>query len=401
MQFNYSVRTQTGKSEKGRMEAPSKAAALQLLRDQQKIIISLDEDKHLTMGWMAKPSLSFEEKMLFAKHMATMIRAGISITESLEIMLDQTVKPKNKRLFQDLIQRVNSGSTLSRSLGEYPWIFSAVFVNMVATGEESGTLDQVFEQLDSQLEKAYDLRKKVMSAFIYPAVIVGITLIMVLGIVVFVMPHIVDIFKNFDADLPLPTRIMIGLSNMLTQHPFLSLLGIAATIGLGSFVMRIKALASFWAKVILHLPVFGTLMKNVNLTRFAQTLHSLLSAGVPITKALTIVESTMTNYDYKVAVGHVRSKVEQGGKLGEAFFEDQHLFPPIFFKMLAVGEKTGSLENTTLHLASLYERSVDNITKNLSTLLEPLLLVFMAMMVGGVAISIILPIYQLPNLIQK
>jgi type IV pilus assembly protein PilC len=270
-----------------------------------------------------------------------------------------------------------------------------------ANAAVSGTLDQILDYLDEQLDKEYDLRKKVISAFIYPAVILSITLMLSLGIVFFIMPKITKIFTSFDIVLPLPTRILIGFSTLLTEKPLLTF-GTAIVLVVGGVsLLRWKALKPFWDWVSLHLPVFGRVLHYANLARFSRTLTSLLQAGMPVTKALNVISTMMTNTQYKEAVKNSAAKVEQGGQLGEAFEGQEKLFPMLAVKMLYVGERTGSLETTMKQLALLYERNVDSLTRNLTVLLEPLLLVFMGVMVGGVAISIILPIYQLPNLLSK
>lgn len=400
-QFKYSVIGANNVQEKGAIQAKNKNEAVEALRAQGKKIINLVEVKPSSFSFLNQPHLSFQEKMMFAKHMSTMIRSGIAISEALGILTEQSKKGPNRTMFNDILQRVNSGQSLSESMREYPKVFSDVFVNMVATGEESGTLDESFEYLDKQLEKEYDLRKKVGSAFIYPAVIVGITLLLVVGIVVFIMPRIINIFSTFDVVLPLPTRIMIGFSSFIVENPLFTLLGVVTFVVGCIFLMKLKKVKAFFARVILYVPIFGKLLRNVNLSRFCQTFHSLLEAGVPITKTLAIVEASLSNEDFKQSVARVKAKVQEGGSLGEAFLPEEKLFPVMFTKMISVGERTGSLGSTVEHLSRLYEKSVDDMTKNLATLLEPILLVFMAGLVGAVAISIILPIYQLPNLIGR
>ena len=286
-------------------------------------------------------------------------------------------------------------------LKKYDFIFSDLFINMIATGEKSGTLDKVLDYLDEQLDKEYDLRKKVISAFIYPVVILSITMMLSLGIVFFIMPKITKIFSSFEITLPLPTRILIGFSTLLTDKPLITFGAFFMFIALMVFLLKWKVLKPFWDWLSLHTPVFGRVLHYANLARFSRTLTSLLQAGMPVTKALNVISTMMTNTLYKEAIKNSAAKVEQGGQLGEAFEGQEKLFPVLAVKMLYVGEKTGSLETTMNQLALLYERNVDGLTRNLTVLLEPLLLVFMGMMVGGVAISIILPIYQLPNLLSQ
>lgn len=396
--FAYVLTSNTGKHEEGELVAQNRGIAIRKLQTEGKIILSCTEITKSKREWFwDKPSLSFEDKMLFTKNLAAMIKAGITIPESFEIFIDQTSNKATKKMFENILIAIKNGQTLSKSLALYKNIFSDIYINMIAVGEEAGTLEQVLQYLDTQMEKDYDLRKKVKGALIYPAVILSVTMLMALGIVFFIMPKITKIFTTFNVVLPLPTRALIWLSNNI----LLTVGAIVATIVFLIFFFKIRAVKDGWQRVSLRLPVFGKILTKTYLARFSRNLHSLLQSGLAMTRSLEIVSSTIGNKPYEKAIVSARDRVEQGGTLGDAFSYSPKLFPIIMIKMLAVGEKTGGMESATEHLADLYEKDVDNITKNLSTLLEPLLLVFMAAVVGGLALSIIMPIYQLPNLIQK
>lgn len=398
--FKYILRDEQGKRKKGTVRADSEQDASVELITESNMLISLVEVNDKQVSFWEKPHLSFEDKLMFTKHISTMIQVGITIAEAIQVLKEQSRTKNNKKMYQAIFDMIRGGNTLSASLRKYPNVFTPVFVNMIETGEESGTLETVLQYLDVQLDKEYELRKRVVSAFVYPIVIVGITLLLTLGIVLFVMPKITDIFDSFDVVLPLPTRILIGFSNILTEHPLLSILGAMVLTFLTIGMFKWKTLRPFWHKVILYIPIFGRLMHYVNLAQFARTLNSLLEAGVPITRALQITQNASTNHLYQEAIREAAEKVEKGGKLGEAFLGHENLFPPLVTQMISIGERSGSLGTASQHLAILYERNVDGMTRNLTVLLEPLLLVFMGGLVGGVAISIILPIYQLPNLIS-
>lgn len=362
--------------------------------------ISGNANKVKHVNFWEKPNMNFQEKMMFVKQLSIMIKMGTTIVESLQIIIKQTKLKKNKKMYEKIIEMIESGQTLSVSLKEYDYIFSNIFINMIKTGEESGNLEKVLEYLDIQLEKEYELRGKVISAIIYPVVIIGITLLMTLGIVIFIMPKITKIFQSFKVTLPLVTRLLIGISSFIIEKPFITLFSFVGIILFFKIIFGLKSLKPFWDKVIIHLPVFGKIMIATNLARFNRTVSSLLKSGVPIIKALEVTGGMLDNSLYKEAIDEARDKVEKGGNLGESF-NNEKLFPIMFISMLYIGERSGSLEVTTERLADLYERNVDAMTKNLSVLLEPFLLVFMAIMVGGIALSIILPIYQLPNLLHK
>ncbi len=399
-QFRYTIETKGGKKEKGSLYAASKDLAVQDLKKRGELILSVEELEARQNVFLSGPSLSFQDKLLFTSHLSTMLGAGITITESLQIILDQATRQGTRLMYEDLIRRVNAGQTLSESLSYYPKLFSQIFINMIGVGEKSGSLVEVLGYLKTQLEKENELRQKVVAALVYPGVIVSMTLLMVFGITFFIMPKILDIFQSFDVTLPLPTRILIGFTHLITGQPLLFFSVLGLFVGGSFLLMRSDFFQPIWHRVVVHVPVFGRIWIGVNVARFCRSLNSLLKAGVSIDKALEITGSMFSDRSYRDLALEARKKVEQGASLEEALRGHERQIPILVIKMFAVGEKTGRLEETTEHLASLYEQSVDNITRNLSVLLEPLLLVFMGLLVGSVALAVILPIYQLPNLIQ-
>lgn len=398
--YNYVISSNSGVKTEGSVFASDVESAKRKIQKKDEIIISILQDTTKTIYFWQKPNLSFEERMLFIKHLGTMLKVGVTTTEAFEILINQTKKRGIKRMYKNILDRIQSGQSLAQSLKEYEYVFSEIFINMIATGEESGTLEQTLEHLDKQLEKEYELRKKVMSAFIYPAVIIGVTLTLTIGIIVFVMPKITKIFESFNVELPLITRVLIGFSKFVTENPLTASGGAVGVVALLYFIFTTKLLKQFWARFFIHTPVFGKIIIYSNLARIARTLNSLLQSGVPITEAVEITYNNINNALYKNILKDAQEKMKQGAKLGKSLENNETLFPPLVTKLLFIGESTGSIEITTERLADLYEKNVDSITKNLSVLLEPILLVFMAALIGGIALSIILPIYQLPNLIK-
>ncbi len=399
--YNYILSNSVGVKTRGFIVASNPEAVKLKLQEEGQIIISIIEEQKLHTFFWKKPGLSFVEIMMFVRQLGTMIKVGVPIMEALEIIISQTREKKNRKMYENILGMIQSGQTLSKSLAEYGTIFPDVIIKMIETGEESGTLNDVMEYLNVQLEKEYEIRKKLVSAFIYPAVIIGLTLMMTMGIVIFIMPKITKIFSSFKIKLPFITQILIDFNTFVTQKPFLTVFILFATIFFFKTIFKLKALKPFWNRLSIYLPVFGRITVSANLARFNRTLSSLLQSGTSIVKALEIVTNTVSNDLYKKAIQAASNKVEQGGKLGESLENNEKLFPVLVTKMLYIGEKTGSLETTTNRLATMYEREVDNLTRNLSVLLEPLLLIFMGVLVGGIALAIILPIYQLPNLLQK
>lgn len=401
--YEYIVTDEAGRKKTGVVDAANREMSLSKVRKKfpEKIIISVTEKNNGRFYFVSKPRLSFQDKMLFTKNLSTMIKVGITITESLEILANQAKNKRVKAMYEDIVEMIRSGQTLASGLRKYDYIFSDLFINMIQTGEESGNLEKTLVYLDKQLEKEYEIRKKIVGAMVYPIVIICLTVIMAIGIVIFIMPKITSIFGKFDIVLPLPTRMLMAFSEFLTEQ---TLLASALAILLIAFfitIFKVKFLKPFWHKVGIYMPIFGGIVISGNVARFSRTLNSLLQTGVPITDSLEITARMIGNTGYATAIKEASEKVEQGGHLGESFEGYEKLFPDMATKMMFIGEKTGSMEVATERLAELYEGIVDSKTRNISVLIEPFLLVLMAVMVGGIALSIILPIYQLPNLLGQ
>lgn len=402
--YRYILKDENGKKREGVIFSVNHDTAteqIKEIRQPGEFIISVFELQKKKFWAFGGPSLKIQDKMLFIRSLATMFKVGITLIESMEIITDQAKSPIIKKMYEDIQNMIRSGQTLSKSLAKYNKVFSEITINMIATGEENGNLDEVLDYISEQLEKEYELRKKVVSALVYPVVILSVTLLMAIGIVVFVMPKITRIFSTFKVDLPLPTQLLINITNLLTQQTVWVLLVTGAFIVTMVILLRLDNLKPFWHEVYLKFPVIGKILISANIARFSRTFNSLLRTGTPITKCMQVLEKVFTNVVYKKALQRAAAIIEHGGKIGEALGENEKLFPQMVSKMIFIGEKTGSLIITTEHIARMYEMDVDNKTKNLSTLMEPLLLVFMATLVGGIAMSIILPIYQLPNMIHR
>ena len=399
--YLYTATTQSGIKKEGSLIAASLDAAKEKLKEEDFIIISLEVEKKFVTHFWERPSLSFQEKTLFTRHMATMLKTGITISEALEIIANQTKSKNNRRMFETILDMLKSGQSFSKSLKHYDYVFPAIFINMIETGEESGNLEDIFDRLSLQMEKEYEIRKKVVAAFIYPAIIMGLTLIVTIGIIVFIMPRVTKIFQSFKVELPAITRALIAFSDFLTKKPFLATGIFVGIIALFMVIFRLKQLKPFWHTIIFHIPFFGNIIVYSNLARFSRTMNSLLQSGVPVVKAMKTTGKMIDNRIFQKKITEAVAKVEQGAKLGESLEGDEKLFPELITKMIVIGEKTGNLEVTMERLADLYEKNVDAISRNLSVVLEPLLLIFMAGIVGSIVLAIILPIYQLPSLLKQ
>lgn len=399
--FNYVLVDDAGQKIKGSLSASNKSEAIDSLRLDGKVILSVEENYSGKFWIWSKPTMSIQEKMLFVSNLATMLRVGITIVDSLEIIISQTKKKKLIAMYQDIMDRLSTGESLSDALSNYENIFSGLFLGMIRTGERSGNLPEVMDYLSIQLSKEYELRRKIVSAMVYPLVIMSLTLTLAIALVVFVMPKITEIFDKFDVELPLPTRMLIGLSNFLIENTLLTISMAVIVVILLIAMFKSEILKPMWQRIFLRVPIFGKVMIYANVARFARSFNSLLQAGLPVVESLRIIADMMNVVVYKNLVEEVADKIEKGGKLGDGFAVNERLFPILVSKLLTIGESTGTLELTSGRIATLYEKDVDAKTKNMSVLMEPVLLVLMSGLVGGIALSIILPIYQLPNLLGQ
>jgi type IV pilus assembly protein PilC len=398
--FNYVLSDQNGLKETGIISASNKQAVLEQLTKTGKIIISITEEKKRGLAVFNKPSFNMQAKLLFVKNLSMMLSVGLTVTEALEIIESQERDPNKRRMYKEMIEMIKAGQSLGNSLKKYQYLFSNLFVNMIKTGEENGNLEETLQYLDQQMEKAYHTRKKVIGTMIYPAVLLTITILISVGIVVFIMPKIMGLFSSLGSDLPLPTKILVKVSNFFTEQTGLALLSIVGFFGGFYSLLKWKRLKPFWHRLFINLPIFGKLFITANVARFARTLSSLLKSGVTITEALNTCSDTLDNNLYKKALLESANKVEKGAGLGETLEIHPKLFPILSVKLMYIGEKTGSLETTSGKIAEMYEKLVDEMTKSLSTIMEPIMLVFMGGMVGGIAMSIILPIYKVTQMMQ-
>lgn len=346
-------------------------------------------------------SVSPKEKMLFAEHLSLLLKGGTSLPESMEVLEEEAKSQGLKKALGDVLKKISEGETLSRSLGQHPKIFDSFFQNVVKIGEKSGTLEENLNYLSSYIRSRYSLRRKIKGALMYPALIVSLALIIVSLITVFVLPRIVNLLETIQVELPLATKILIGSGTFLRDYWFWVLLGFLLFFLIFKLLQRIKLVRFYWDKFTLSLPFFGEINKNLNLARFSRTFYTLFKSGTSILEALDICIDTLSNEVFKSKLRLIRIKVERGEKLSDGLKEYPGVFPLVFSQMIVVGERTGALEDSLLYLTEFYEGEVDSAVKNLSGLLEPILLIFVGVLVAFIALSIITPIYKLIGNLQN
>lgn len=402
MLFSYKISDSKNKITSGTIEADSRNQARNKLLLKDGVLISLEPigrskvskgSKQITFG-----RLKLIDKVMFAKHLAVMIKAGMSIDSAIETIKDNS-SPLMFKIMSDVFVEIRKGNSLSSSLKRHPKDFDLLFVNMVAAGEKGGNLAKNLGLLAIQQQKSYELRKKIKSASIYPSVvilaIVGLTAV----ISKFVLPKIINFFSSLNVELPWTTKLLIASANFLTKYWLWILIGMAIIVVVWNIMLRFGKSRLLLHAFILKIPVLGKLTANMSLALFCKTLASLLNSGITIDQSLQIVSDTMTNEVYRQNTINIYHQVLKGKSLADSLSHKKH-FPNMVSRMTMVGEESGNLSEVLDHLAEFYELEVDNTTKNLSSLLEPVLLVLIGLVVGFVAMSIINPIYDLTSKIS-
>jgi len=339
------------------------------------------------------------EKIFFIQHLRVMIRAGVSLSGALNALSRQSENKRFKKILISVKDTVEKGNTFSEGLKKYPKVFGDLFINMIEAGEVSGKLEETLEQLFIQIKKDHEIKSKIKGAMIYPAVVLFAMVVIGILMLVFVIPKITEIFTETNTQLPLPTRILIGISDfILNNGVWIVLFLIFFTIG-GVFALRNKKGKYYFHFILLRLPIVGKIIKKVNLARFSRTLSSLLKTDIPITKTLHITSRILGNVIYKDVAFAAAEKITKGVSIASTLKDRQDIFPPVVTEIITVGEETGSLDSVLTEMAEFYEEEVDQTMKNLPSIIEPVLILILGVGVALMAIAIIMPMYSLTEAI--
>ncbi len=339
--------------------------------------------------------VSLTDRLFFTDNLRVMMRAGLPLGDSLRTLSQQTDRKYFKQVIEDLRLCVERGEALSQAMSRHPDVFSSIIISMISVGEISGTLEANLEQLATQLRKDHDLKTKVKGAMAYPTVVLIATFGIVTAMIVYIIPRIVSIFEDIDIVLPLSTRILIGTSDFITSHGILVLLTLLILIvSFFTFIKQPKG-KKIWHTILLNFPIIGKIIKKINLARFTRTLSSLLSTDVPIVKSFEITANVLGNVHYRSVALATSEELKKGVNVSDALSAHVKLFPPLVLQMVAVGERSGTLDTLLKELAIFFEGEVDETLKGLSTIIEPLLILVLGGAVGGIAVSIMAPIYSL------
>ncbi|MGD0092550.1 MAG: type II secretion system F family protein [Planctomycetota bacterium] len=417
--FKYVARDAAGKRIAQTVEAASKEEVQANLSKQSLAVLSVTEEGgaaapaggrpgaaqakksiwNMQLGSGA-PRVTGEMLVIFTRQFSTMIGAGIPVLECLNILQEQADDPGFNRALAQIVEDVRGGSDLSQALGKHPKCFERIYVNMIKAGEASGQLDTILMRLAEYLESSEKLKREIKGAMTYPVVSLVLIFSITIFLLVYIIPQFKMIFTALGGTLPLPTRIVLGASRILTEYYGQTLIFVAGAFMLIKWYKSTESGGYNWDRMMLRAPVFGQLFQKVAISRFAKTFSTLLRSGVSILNALEIVASTAGNRVVEAAVNNARESIRQGENLAKPLHESP-VFPPMVVRMIEIGEKSGALEQLLEKISEFYDQQVEATVESLTALIEPLMIGVMGIVVGGMVIAIFIPIIRMPEMLRK
>lgn len=400
MKFKFKAIKSNGERYSGVLESESKFTLYNELKAEGNMLVSAEEisrvkwQKYFYKIFSFLNRVSTAQKIAFAKNISAMTKAGLSLSRALSVIERQTKNLNFKMIVEDINLEIKKGKTLSEALKKYPNVFSNLFVFMTKAGEESGGLSNALANVALQMDKVYRLQKKVKGAMIYPAVIIFVMIVVGILMFVFVVPGIVETFREVGTELPATTKVIIAISDFLTTQWLLAIVLLIALIV--SIYMALKTAMGKKVRdfLVIRLPLVSELIKESNAARVARTLSSLLLAGVPVYQSIEITKDMVNNFYYKGVLAEALTVVEKGENISQVFMDHPNFYPTFVGEMMSVGEETGNMASMLLEVALFYENDVEERTKDLSTIIEPVLMVIIGAAVGFFALSMVAPIYS-------
>lgn len=398
MLFKYKGKNNKGEVVSGLIEATGDKQAVALLRSQGIFIISLGKSSESLFSRFSLrfKKVSFSDIVHFTQQLSTMITAGLTLTDSLNILKLQSTSSVFTRVILEILKEIEGGSSFAKALEKYPQHFSQIYISLIRAGEASGKLEEVLQRLATNLEKQREFRAKTKGALIYPVIILIGMIIVIFIMMTFVVPKLTDLYKDFGTELPPTTQLLIAVSNLFVNFWWLIILGLWGGLMFFRSWKKTPVGARLWDKFMLRLPIWGNLKKQLILTEFTRTLGILSGAGIPILESLEIVSGSIDSISFQEDLKKVAGQVEKGFPLGIPISQNPR-FPPIVGQMITVGEETGKLDETLLKLSAFFEAEAEQGVKTLTTAMEPLIMVVLGVGVGFIVMSILMPIYNLTS----
>ncbi|MBS0543778.1 MAG: type II secretion system F family protein [Proteobacteria bacterium] len=392
--YNWEGKDKTGKVVRGEMRATGETVVQATLR-RQGILVTRIKKQALSRGGR----ISEKDIALFTRQLATMMKSGVPLLQAFDIGIKGSGNPALARLLNDIRNDVETGSSLSQAFAKHPVQFDRLFVNLVAAGEQAGILDNLLDRIATYKEKIIAIKGKIKSALFYPAAVVVVAALVVAVMMLFVIPEFKNVFSSFGADLPGPTLIVIGMSDFFVQYWYL-LFGVlfAVIAGIIFTYKRSEAVQIAVDRLILKLPVVGDIVRKATVARWTRTLSTMFAAGVPLVEALDSVGGASGNHVYVTATQEIQTEVSTGSSLTVAM-QNSRVFPSMVVQMVSIGEESGQLDSMLSKVADFFEQEVDDAVAGLSQLLEPMIMVFLGTVIGGLVVAMYLPIFKLGSVV--
>lgn len=400
MEFAYRVRDRQGNISKGKLEAEDKNTVIASLVNQQYYILSLEQSQprrevSLKDGFK---KVNTRDLVVMTRQLATMLAAGLPILRSLSILGEQATNKRLKNALVSVHEHIQEGEALWQALSKHPDIFSPIFINMIRAGELGGVMEPILERLSEHLEREQEINAKIKSASIYPSIILCLAIVMVIGIIVFVMPTFVQMFQDSGVTLPAPTRALLALSTFLRNDWFFLIAGIAVLVYVLKRIGQTPGGRYFYDNLYIKLPIVGHTLSRVAVARFARTMGTLVKSGIPILQALEVVQDVVGNAVVSRAIAEARESIKEGDPISIPL-QTTGIFEPMVVQMIAVGEETGSLDEMLVSMAQYFDREIMYMIDSLMAVVEPLLILLVAILVGGIVVATLMPIFDIANTI--
>jgi type IV pilus assembly protein PilC len=397
--FVYVAReTGTGREIRSIVEAATEQAAIAALLNRNLLVVSIQE-KVGKKGKTGGGSVALADLVIFTRQLATMIDAGLAMVQSLQGLAEQTTNKVMRDVIKDVCTRVEGGDSFSEALQKHPKVFNQLYVSMVGAGEKGGLLAEILGRLAIYLENTARLRKKVKSALMYPITVTVVAILITIFLLVKVVPVFGEVYSGFGAALPGPTQFLINISNVMKKYFLLVLLGGGGGVYGWLYFIKTKSGREFWDSRRIKLPIFGAIAHKICLARFTRTLASLVRSGVPILEVLQIVSQTVGNVVMEKAIKVAAGDIERGENISAALAKHT-VFPNMIIRMITAGEQTGKIDNMLERISDFLDEEIDTTLSGLTSLIEPLLIVFLGVVVGGMVICMFLPIFKMADIIN-
>jgi type IV pilus assembly protein PilC len=408
MKYFYQAKDIKGASKSGMIEASSKDIALEVLSNNGLFPTEVKEEgEKKNAGLDAKINInlfsgvSVKDVAMFSRQLAIMVDSNVPPAEAIDALGDQTKNKAFKEDIYSIAKDVREGTQMSKAFAKYPKVFSVFYINMIKSGEVSGNLPTILEKIADHMESENAIRSKMMGAAMYPTVVMVIFVLIFIVLMIFVIPGLVKVLVESGQELPLATKIIIAISDFFVNFWYLVIGGLGGLVAFFVYYPRTEQGKEIFDRMYLKIPIFGPFLKNIFLTRFAENFSTLISAGIPINEALEVVAGLIGNNVYRDAILRTRDRVVKGESISLVLAQQTQVISPLFVQMVSVGEKTGRLDSSLTNVVRFYKRETDIFVDSLSSIIEPIMIIGLALMVGFLVAAVLLPIYQISTTVQQ